>query len=68
MPWRKLSVAQGVILVPIIIKFLAWSMLLIASVIKLLGYPEIATVLMAIASALGVADAKTEINNLKDNE
>lgn len=68
MPWRKITLAHGVLLVPIIIKCLAWLMLLIASITKLLGYPEIATVLTAVASALGVADARTELNNLRSNE
>lgn len=68
MPWRKISLAQGVLLVPIIIKCLAWLILLIASVTKLLGYPEVATVLTAIASALGVADARAELNNLRSHE
>lgn len=68
MPWRKISAAQVIILVPIIIKCLAWLMMLVASVTKLMGYPELATVFMAVASALGLADARTELNKLRGDK
>lgn len=65
MPWRKLTAAQWVILLPLIIRALAWLLLLLGSVLKMMGYPEAATVLYAISSALGLVDAKNELNNLK---
>lgn len=65
MPWRKLTAAQWVILLPLIIRALAWLLLLLGSVMKMLGYPEIATIFYAISSALGLVDAKNELGNLK---
>lgn len=65
MPWHKLTAAQWVILIPLLVKAFAWLFLLLASVMKLVGYPEIATVFYTISSVLGIADAKKELDNMK---
>lgn len=65
MPRRKISIAQLIVLVPVMIKALAWFLLLLASIMKLVGYPEVATLLFTISSTLGIVDAKKELDNIK---
>lgn len=64
MPRRKISIAQLIVLVPVMIKALAWFLLLLASIMKLVGYPEVATLLFTISSTLGIVDAKKELDNI----
>lgn len=65
MSWRRITTAQWIGLVPVMIKALAWLLLLLASIMKLVGYPEVATLLFAISSTLGIVDAKKELDNIQ---
>lgn len=68
MPWRRITTAQWIILVPVMIKALTWFFLLLASIMKMVGYPEVATLLFTISSTLGLADAKNELDSIKGGQ
>lgn len=68
MPWRRITAAQWIILIPVIIKALAWLLLMVASLLKILGHSELAAVLLTISSALGLVDAKRELDNVKKSD
>lgn len=64
MPRRQLTPAQLIIMVPLAIKATAWFLLLLGSITKMMGYPEVSTLLFTIASTLGIADAKKELDDI----